>query len=1060
MGKKLRDEDLKLNIIVNGDKAKKELGDLEKSTGDLTSRNKELRAEKTKLERAGKKETDQYKAITREMRENNSAIKANETRMSELRKEIGVTGLTMKQLRSEQTRLKRLLESSTYGTDNWKRYRNELGEVEAQMAKVRNGSKSMRFSMSKLANGVNKYIGLITAAAATLTGIAFSIKEWTQGLIGLDDALADVMKTTGLTRKEVRGLYTDFRFLNTRTPRKELLLLAEEAGRLGIKGTKNIADFVEVANKIKVALGDDLGGESEKAIREVGKLVEVYKVSNQYGTEFKESLEKVGSAINEVSANSNSQAEYQIGFMKRMGGVSQQARISAADVLGYASTLDQLGQSQEMSATAMGKTIISMFKDTAEYAAIAKMEVDDFTKLLNTDANAAFLAVLEGLNGNNEGLSVMAGKLDQLGIDGSRAVQVLAALSSNTKMVHEQQSLANMAMEEGTSLANEYNVKNNNLAGSMDKIGRYIRSKFINSGFLSWMEKVVAKAAEWVEVPIQEKIRKEHLEVNQWVIEMTSANTTAERRNELYTQLNQIAPDVVKNIDLENISVSTLRKNLEMYNEAMIKKLALQDTEDTLQDKREAAGKATGERIEKESQLITEFVSIKQQADRMNKDYADTLQEVILSDDDIIDKTEKINELLEGQRHFYRTNMEVVTNQVVSAREKEKEALDDVNIALEEYSKRYERLFGSGKSGSDTGPKVGSRMLFYNMIYEWDGQKWKVLLPTKQESNPNSTDGSGDSQGSLGLEPEKEDPLGVESWMTSGKWDTYGAEELAARKASEQEWTDFLNNEIQRRVDAEAKALEIEQEIAQARVEINNILVESTGQLASSLAGMFEQGSAWQIAFIAMEKAAGIAKIWINYAKEASAINLAAAEINAVTFGVGGTVWGAAQLAKAKTSAIANTAIIGAQTVASIASSSKREKTRAYAKGKWPGVQTGTYGDQPHYALFNEVPGYPEMVIDGRTFKAMQMDYPGLIDAIYSIRDGKQPGGYANGKYEDGGPNPTQAYTGFDAMIAEMKEHNERTVEEIKKIKIFLSVEEYREADERFTEIQETRGIG
>lgn len=50
MGKKLRDEDLKLNIIVNGNSAKKELGDLEKANRKLTSSNKDLRAEKTKLE--------------------------------------------------------------------------------------------------------------------------------------------------------------------------------------------------------------------------------------------------------------------------------------------------------------------------------------------------------------------------------------------------------------------------------------------------------------------------------------------------------------------------------------------------------------------------------------------------------------------------------------------------------------------------------------------------------------------------------------------------------------------------------------------------------------------------------------------------------------------------------------------------------------------------------------------------------------------------------------------------------------------------------------------------
>src|SRR5690606_38824356 len=148
------------------------------------------------------------------------------------------------------------------------------------------------------------------------------------------------------------------------------------------KSRKDIMDFVEVANQIKVALGDDLGGEASVAIREVGKLTEIYKIGNQYGTDFKESMLKVGSAINEVSANSNAQAPYLIDYLKRMGGIAGQMKVTAAETIGYASTLDQLGQSQEMAATAQGKLMVDMFKDQAKYAAIAKMSTEDFSTLL------------------------------------------------------------------------------------------------------------------------------------------------------------------------------------------------------------------------------------------------------------------------------------------------------------------------------------------------------------------------------------------------------------------------------------------------------------------------------------------------------------------------------------------------------------------------------------------------------------------------------------------------------------------------------------------------------
>ncbi len=512
MGKKLRDEDLVLNVVINGDKAKKELGDLEESTRELKNTNKDLRAEKEKLKRAGKEESKRYKEVTAELKANNATLKKNEARMQELRAEMGVTGMTMVQLRKEAKRLQLALDNSTEGTANFKKYKAELESVTAQMTKLKAKSKGLKATFGKIADGFNRYTTMFAAIAATLTGIIFSIKEWVNGMVTLSDELSNIRKTTGLTKKEVRELNKEFKNLNTRTTRQELRGLAEEAGRLGKKSKQDVMDFIEVANQITVALGDDLG-DAQEAVREVGKLTNIYKVGAQYGTGFKDSMMKVGSAINEVSANSNAQAPYLIGYLKRLGGVAGQAKVTTAEILGYGSALDQLGQKQEMAATAHGKVMIDMFTDHAKYAEIAKMSSNDFFTLLKTDANEAFLKVLEGLNGNNEGLTVLATKLDGLGIDGARAVQVLSVLASNTELVRKEQDLANKAMEEGVSLTNEYTLKNNNFAGSYAKISQYIHSKLINSSFLGWIEKVVGKMAEWVKVSedgtvkLEEKIK-------------------------------------------------------------------------------------------------------------------------------------------------------------------------------------------------------------------------------------------------------------------------------------------------------------------------------------------------------------------------------------------------------------------------------------------------------------------------------------------------------------------------------------------------------------------------
>lgn len=483
----------------------------------------------------------------------------------------------------------------------FKEKERDVQQLQAELDKAMGRTKQHNSLLTNMAAGFNKYFTMATSFIILISGIAFSAKEWIKGLAGMDDALANVMKTTGMTRKEVRELYTEFRYLNTRTPRKELLELAEEAGRLGKKSKKDVMDFVEVANQIKVALGDDLGGNAAEAIKEVGKLTNIYKVGEKYGTDFRQSMLMVGSAINEVSANSQAQAPFLIDMLKRMGGLSDQADITAQDVIGYASALDQLGQSQEISGTALNKTLLNMFTDTATYAHVAKMEVNDFRKLLQTDANEALLQFLEGLNGNNEGLTMMAGKFDSLGLDSARAVQVLASLASNVQLVKDQQVLANKSLEEGTSLTNEYNIKNSNMAGNLEKIGRAIYAMFVNSGINKALEGFVGYFAKMVEVPVEKKLQDESREVAILVGRLTNSNTQEAERLKILEELKKIAPKIAEGLEAEKLSYERLAENVKVYNDEMVKRIVVakltKTEEDILAKAAEAGAKAMEEEI-------------------------------------------------------------------------------------------------------------------------------------------------------------------------------------------------------------------------------------------------------------------------------------------------------------------------------------------------------------------------------------------------------------------------------------------------------------------------------
>jgi len=90
-------------------------------------------------------------------------------------------------------------------------------------------------------------------------------------------------------------------------------------------------------------------------------------------------------------------------------------------------------------------------------------------------------------------------------------------------------------------------------------------------------------------------------------------------------------------------------------------------------------------------------------------------------------------------------------------------------------------------------------------------------------------------------------------------------------------------------------------------------------------------------------------------------------------------------------------------------------KAKNYARGKYPiqgdndqmydtkyvgSPETGIY-EEPHLGIFSEVPGQPEMVIDGVTLRNIQIAAPEIIKSIYAVRDGRNPREYAKGKYLD-----------------------------------------------------------
>ena len=428
-----------------------------------------VKSEMDKLAESGKKDSTEYKELKKQHDKLNKSF-------YELRKEAGLTALTYNELRKKASTLRAQMNNNVPGTEKWKALRADYLLTKQRMKELEVQARDTRFSLSKLTDGFNKYAAIGASAIASLTGVAMTARKCVDEYAKMEEAEAQVVKYTGMTRAEVKELNEEFKKMDTRTPREKLNALAGDAGRLGITAKKDVLEFVDAANQINVALGEDLG---EDAVKNIGKLAQMCGEDEKLG--LRGPMLATASAINEVAQNSSAAEAYLVAFTARVAGAANQAKVAQGDILGYASVLDQNMQQQEMAATAFQTLMMKMFQEPAKFAKIAGQSVEEFSSLIKNDANEAILQFLDTLN-KKGGLDQLAPMFKEMGLDGVRASGVISTMAGKIDDVRVAQKLANDAYRDGTSATNEYNIQNNTVQAGLDKARENFKNVRIQLG--------------------------------------------------------------------------------------------------------------------------------------------------------------------------------------------------------------------------------------------------------------------------------------------------------------------------------------------------------------------------------------------------------------------------------------------------------------------------------------------------------------------------------------------------------------------------------------------------
>ena len=451
-----------IELIVNSEQARKRLDELKTKLEQL----------KTKREEALEKgDSRAFALYSKEIKKVEKEIERTETKTETMTRALeNLDKSAPNELKRTLRELQKELNSGKVqrGSAEWQALTKAIRETKDALDGVNQELRTTQQSSwsDRLAEWGNKWMGLVMNVQAffeVVSGVRAILQQAVSDYADIEEAKAQVRKYTGLAAEDVNALNESLKAMDTRTSREQLNALAGDAGKLGITSKEKILDFVEAADKINVALGDDLGA---GAVKNVGKLAMLFEEDQRLG--LKGAMLATASVINELSQNSSAGAGYLEEFTARMAGVGKQAGLTQAQIMGYAAVLDESMQEDATSATAFSQLITKMYQEPAKFAALAGKDVKEFSRLLKEDANGALIAFLGNMKAQG-GFDKLAPMFEQMGLDGTRATSVLSSVADKLGNVEKMQRLATEAYSEAVSINNEFAVQNTTVQAGLDK---------------------------------------------------------------------------------------------------------------------------------------------------------------------------------------------------------------------------------------------------------------------------------------------------------------------------------------------------------------------------------------------------------------------------------------------------------------------------------------------------------------------------------------------------------------------------------------------------------------
>lgn len=277
--------------------------------------------------------------------------------------------------------------------------------------------------ISKTVDGVAVGFDEIKAAAQRDLGITVTtMEEARRAAADLGSGFGDLTPQGQALRDEFRQLALDIPISTN-----ELNRLGEVVGQLGVSAQ----DLPEVTRTVaELGVATDIAAEDAAFA-----LVKLFNVTQEEGGDIVDFMERAGSTIVALGNNSAATEGEILNFATRIAAAGERAKFSEPQLFAWATTLADVGARAELGGTAVSRAINEMVlavqtgsDNLGTFAAVSGQSVDQFVQAFEKDASGALQTFIGGLKEGIEQGRVTKDMLNELGLGGVRAIDIIGRL--------------------------------------------------------------------------------------------------------------------------------------------------------------------------------------------------------------------------------------------------------------------------------------------------------------------------------------------------------------------------------------------------------------------------------------------------------------------------------------------------------------------------------------------------------------------------------------------------------------------------------------------------------